>query len=296
MFNSFLIVLEQVVLYLPLILGSYIGFSLLKIPDLSIETAYVFGAIMGSKVLLGISGAPALVAFIVVVAASLAGGAVVGFVSSVLTQKAGLPHLLSSIITFGIFHGINQFISSSYVSLSGKVNPLIWVEGLMNNTELVSLLCISGGVIFFNFLLLRTQIGYAFAVYGNNPYFFANYGISSSYVFITGVMLGNALAGLSGYLFAQSNNFLEINMGVGKSLLCITALILGKIFCKTGKRLSLGGVVGGTIAYFSLQQFLLKIGFNLKYFTAVQACIVLAILVYIYRNKTENTFIDNLGV
>ena len=86
--------------------------------------------------------------------------------------------------------------------------------------------------------LFRTQIGYSYAVYGNNPQFFRNYGISTSFVFITGIMIANALAGLSGYLFAQSNSFIELNMGLGKALLCITALILGKSLVRTKKPFS----------------------------------------------------------
>ena len=137
--------------------------------------------------------------------------------------------------------------------------------------------------------LFRTQIGYSYAVYGNNPQFFSNYGISTSFVFITGVMLANALAGLSGYLFAQSNSFIELNMGVGKVLLCITALILGKSLVSTKKPFSLYIPLVGTSAYFAMQQVLLKMGFNLKYFTAVQALLVLCILVYTYRKQPQRS-------
>ena len=143
------------------------------------------------------------------------------------------------------------------------------------------------------YLLFKTQIGYAYAVYGNNSQFFKNYGISTSFVFITGVMIANGLAGISGYMFAQSNNFFELNMGLGKALLCITALILGKGFVRIKKPFSIVVPLVGTGAYFSLQQLLLKIGFNLKYFTAVQALLVLCILFYTYRKQQRN---DNLGV
>ena len=47
--NTLLIIIEQICLYLPLVFGAYISMSLLKLPDLSIETAYVFGAILGSQ-------------------------------------------------------------------------------------------------------------------------------------------------------------------------------------------------------------------------------------------------------
>jgi ABC-type uncharacterized transport system permease subunit len=145
------------------------------------------------------------------------------------------------------------------------------------------------------FLLFRTQLGYAYAIYGNNPRFFKNYGISTIFVFISGIMIANGCAGLSGYLFAQSNNFVELNMAVGKALLCITALIIGKFFIYTSV-FSVCIPIIGTFFYFSLQQLLLKVGFNLTYFTAVQAAVVMVLLLCRYRLCRSSDLIDNLGV
>ena len=49
MIETVLIILEQVLLHFPLILGAYISISLLKVPDLSLESAYVCDAIMGAQ-------------------------------------------------------------------------------------------------------------------------------------------------------------------------------------------------------------------------------------------------------
>ena len=296
MVNMILVIIEQTMLHLPLMFGAYISFSLLKVPDLSIETAYVVGAIFSSYPLLGMSTLPGVIMMITVICTSLIGGALVGMVSSLLTQKAHFPHLLSSIVTFGLFHGINQFVSSVYVSLSVARNPLALCDVVPQHPELVMLIGIGVLVAMLMYGLFRTQIGYSYAVYGNNPQFFSNYGISTSFVFITGIMIANAVAGLSGYLFAQSNSFIELNMGVGKALLCITALILGKSLVSTKKPFSLYIPLVGTSAYFAVQQVLLKMGFNLKYFTAVQSLLVLCILIYTYRQQPQRSIHDNLGV
>lgn len=296
MLDILLVIIEQSLMHLPLVLGAYISFSLLKVPDLSIESAYVVGAVFGSQLLLHATQLPLLVLCIGVLLASCLGGALVGVVSSVLTQKGKLPHLLSSIITSGLFHGINQFISPVYVSLSGAPNQLTLLYGSIQHPELPMLFVI--GLLVFGAiaLLFATQLGYAYAVYGDNPQFFSNYGISTAYVFITGIMLANALSGLSGYLFAQSNSFLELNMGYAKALFCITALILGKSIVRNSKAFSALIPLAGTVAYFVLQQLLIKVGFNLKYFTAVQACIVAAIVLYSYRTTSTRSMRDNLGV
>ena len=124
MINTLFIIIEQTMLHLPLMFGAYLSFSLLKVPDLSIESAYVVGAILGSSALINIVNIPMSMMIFIILIASFLGGALVGMTSSLLTQKARFPHLLSSIVTFGLFHGINQFISATYVSLSKIGNPL----------------------------------------------------------------------------------------------------------------------------------------------------------------------------
>jgi len=296
MLNMLLVIVEQSLLHLPLMLGAYISFALLKVPDLSIESAYLVGAIFGAYIPLVMPGLPVGLMMVMVVCASLFGGALVGLTSSLLTQKGNFAHLLSCIITAGLFHGINQFIAPAYRSLSGASNPLSAIDYMPQHPELPMLALLGCIVIALIYCVLRTQIGYAYAVYGNNPQFFKNYGISTAFVFVTGIMFANALAGVSGYLFAQSNNFVELNMGLGKALLCITALILGKAIVRSGKPIALLIPIVGTFAYFTLQQLLLKVGFNLKYFTAVQALLVLCIVVYTYRTQPQRSINDNLGV
>lgn len=294
MIDIVLIIIEQTLLHVPLMLGAYISISLMKVPDLSIESAYVFGAMLGYQSLGIVSNLPAAISLPIVIIGSLLGGALVGITSSVLTQKAHLPHLLSAILTFGIFHGFTQLVGNAYASFSTyPTNPLSMLPLVARHPEFMVLAiigCIFTGLGIFFF---RTQLGYALAAYGNNSQFFKHYGISTAYVFIVGIMISNALSGLSGYLFAQSNGFVELTMGYGKALLCITALILGKTFIRSTV-LSVLIPLLGVIAYFVLQQLLLKVGFNLKYFTALQSVVVLIVLMLRYK-KTHRAA-DHLGV
>jgi len=292
MVETILIIAEQALLHFPLILGAYISVSLMKVPDLSIESAYVFGALCASTALPFVHHLPSIVSIPIIICASLSGGICVGLTSSLLTQKAHIPHLLSSIITIGIFHGVSQLIAGVYLSLSGYKN-LLTIEIIPLHPELpflgiIFIICTLIAIYFF-----KTELGYSLAVFGNNPNFFANYGISSSYIFMIGIIIANALAGLSGYLFAQSNGFADINMGFGKLLLCVTALILGKSIHH--KTLSVITPIVGLFGYFTLQQLLLKVGFDLRYFTAVQALVIVIILISHYK-KNESLNSDHLGV
>lgn len=285
--DIFFIILEQSLLHLPLLCGAYISLSLMKVPDLSIESAFVSGALLGSKAIslnLGL---------VFVLGASLLGGALVGVTSSCITQFGRLPHLLSSIITFGIFYGLSQLIAGSYISLHAYTNPLE-VDIIPHHPEILMLAMICTALVAALLVLFRRQIGYALAFYGNNPRFFGHYGISGRYIFITGIVLANALGGLSGYLNAQSNGFADISMGFGKLLLSITALILGKSILRGIKPPTLLVPLIGAAAYFSLQQVLLNSGFNLKYFSTLQACVVLFVLIILFRKQHKT--IDHLGV
>jgi putative tryptophan/tyrosine transport system permease protein len=292
MFETFYIITEQALMHFPLILGAYISVSLMKLPDLSLESAYVFGAFMATKMIPFLSTLPSALTLIIVSFISLFGGACVGAVSGTLTQKARIPHLLSSIITIGIFHGIAQLVGGAYVSLSGYTNVLEW-ELIRLHPELPILCMVFVACNIIAHYFFTTELGYSLAVFGNNPSFFAYYGISTTYVFMFGIILANACAGLSGYLCAQSNGFADISMGFGKLLLCVTALILGKI--ASNQSLSLVAPTVGLFAYFTVQQLLLKVGFDLRYFTMVQALVVVIILVIQHRKK-ENLHIDHLGV
>jgi putative ABC transport system permease protein len=288
MINTMSVIFEQLLLHVPLILGAYISFSLLDVPDLSIESAYVMGACVGAQVLkatpyfISVSNSSLDLGFTFCVGliASLVAGAVVGSVSSIFTQKGGFSHLLSSIVTNGLFHGINQYLFPSYLSLAGLVS---------SGSEYGMLVGIAAILVSLVYLLFKTQLGYAYAVYGTNHQFFAHYGISTHYVFTSGIMLANALAGLSGYLVGQASMCVELNMGAGKALFCITVLILGS--CVRSKRTGASVLVPlrGVAIYFTLQQVLLKLGFNLKYFTAVQAIIVACIFLCVLRDKQKKS-------
>ncbi len=295
MFKISLIILEQAFLNFPLVLGAYFSISLMKVPDLSIESAYVFGAIFASRCLLLTNGLPTPLTMIMVLSTSLLGVMCVGLVSSLLTQKAKLPHLLSAILTIGIFHGINQFIlGTSNLSISRYKNLIGYLDYFRQNPELPSLAIAFTILTLLGYLFLKTQLGFALAVYGNNRHFFEHYGISTNYVFIIGILCANGLAGLSGYFDATSGGFVDINMGAAKALFCVTSLILGKTFVPTKKPFSIWIPTVGVVSYFVIQQLLLKVGFNLKYFTMIQSFIVLLLLVLIYKRKTGK--IDHLGV
>ncbi len=284
--------LEQTVLYVPLVVGAYIDIGLMKVPDLALSSAFTFGAIIAAKVLPFCGHLPQPCTFVIVLFAALLGGMLVGLISSTLTQRAGFSHLLSAIITEGLFHGINQMVlGGSNASLSSYTNPLA-TSFFTSYPELPLLFVVATIVLLIIFALLKTPLGYSFGIYGTNPRFFGHHRISLPFVFTSGIMISNGLAGIAGYCFAQSNGFVDSNMGVGIPLFAITALLLGKTLKPIP---ALFAAAGGLGVYFLLQQLLLRVGFTLQYFTLVQSCIILLVLLLHQRGK-KSVFNGELGV
>lgn len=297
MLDILLIICEQAFLYFPLVLGAYISISLLKVPDLSIESAYVFGAICAARLIPYCAQFPLPLVFIFVIIASLLGGLLVGGIVFLFARTFNVPHLLASVLTIGLFHGVNQFVlGTANFSLAAYENPLAVLNIFTIHPEIAVLALSFFTLLVMTVLLFRTQLGYSFVIYGNNASFFTNYGISARYVFGVGLLLANALAGLSGYFVAQSSSFVDINAGFGMALFSVTCLILGKALVSRSLFSAFIPVIG-IFVYCVIQQFLLKIGFNLKYFTMIQSAIVLGILINQYRHgNTRKNKIDNLGV
>jgi putative ABC transport system permease protein len=269
-------ILDQALIALPLLIGAYITLSLLKLPDFSIESAYLFGAVMAYL-------AKDLSLPVIIFSAGL-GGALVGSIVSTLNQCLKLPFLLAAIITNGFFHGLTQYLLGT--SMKSFHPALMLSEHTLFIFVGICLIALVG-------YILRSQLGYSLAIYGNNPRFFTHHPISGRYVTYFGVMLGHGCAGIGGLLFALSNGFVDLTMNFGIVLLCLTALILGKAFIRTRRPNILVPLVG-MAAYFCVQQTLLHIGLNLKYFNSFQALFILSVL-YIFQRKKKIP-LDHLGV
>jgi ABC-type uncharacterized transport system permease subunit len=256
------LILEQALIALPLLLGAYMTLSLLKLPDFALESAYLMGAV-GAYLAKDLP-----LPFVIL--ASLSGGIVTGLMVSFFNQALKVPYLLAAIITNGIVHGAALFF------MKGAVSRFSLLTSFSENALLITCACV---VLSGAFFLFRSQMGYAFAIYGNNPAFFSHHRISGKCVMVLGVSLGHALAGLSGFLFAATSGVLDVTMNFGIVLLCLTSLMLGKLLFHNVRPGILPPVVG-IIGYFTMQQLLLRAGMDLTYFNLFQALFVLGVIVF----------------
>ena len=273
MFQS---ILDQMLIAIPLVLGAYITLSLMKLPDFGLESAYLAGAV----------GAYLTQEFPLpfILLAAVAGGASVGLTVVFLNQCIKIPYLLAGVVINGFTHGSTLWI------LKASVSRFALNEG-DNEKLLVTVIALS--VVLLVRILMRSEMGYAFAVHGNNPRFFSHHHIHKSYVMAIGVSFAHALAGLSGFLFALTSGVLDITMNFGIVMLCLTALMIGKLCIRVNKPELLVPCIG-IGGYFLMQQTLLRLGLDLTYFNAFQALFILCML--LLKMRSSQTALDHLGV
>ena len=97
-------------------------------------------------------------------------------------------------------------------------------------------------------------------------------------------------------MIAQSNGFVDTTMGVGMPLLCISSLIIGKSLYRSEKTLQIFVPLLGVVGYFIIQTILLKLGFDLRYFTTIQAMIVAVLLLLVARFRTGASYQEMFGI
>jgi len=214
----------------------------------------------------------------------IGGGLLVGAFVGILNRLFRLPFLISAMMANGVFYGL-----ASYLLQGGFIH----FEVSLPVEEMYFLLAVGILLALTVLFLLRSQLGYSFAIYGNNPFFFERHGLNGSYVLLFGLLLGHSLAAVSGFLFAQSNGFVDLTMQTGIVLTCITAVILGKLVTRSFRPNILVPLLG-VVFYLSLQQLLLKLGLNLRYFNAFQALLILATLLIGQKRYQRNPL--HLGV
>lgn len=269
-------ILQQILIVLPLVIGAYVTLSLLKLPDFSMESAYLFGAVFAFLA----KDCP----LPLILLSAMSGGIIVGMMIGFLNQILGIPFLLAAIIVNGLFHGLTQYLLGTSVKSFPITLPF---------EEILFLSIIALTVLLILSFVIRSQLGYSWTIYGNNPNFFRNHSISERYVIFSGIIIAHTCAGISGFLFAQSNGFVDLTMNFGIILLCLTAIMIGKLLIST-RYPNLFLPIVGIIAFFFIQQFLLRIGLNLKYFNSFQAFFILVILSISHRKKTLT--LDQLGI
>ena len=207
-------------------LGVYLSFRVLNFPDLTPDGSFPLGGAVAA-VLISHGVDP----FLATGAAALAAAAA-GWVTAYLYVRLKVMQLLAGILVMIALYSVNLRVMGqpnialiseptvfSALSLDGL--PLYWSQPMV---LLVLAALVVAGLVHF----LNSETGLAMRATGVNPRMARAQGVSTERQTLAGMALSNALIGLGGALFAQSQGGADISMGVGTIVAGLAAVIIGE--------------------------------------------------------------------
>lgn len=251
------------------VLALFLSYSMLNVCDLSTDGCFTLGAAVGAVV--AISGHPYLAIF-----AAMAAGMASGFITAFLQTRMGIDSLLAGIIVNTALYSVNIGImgGSSLLNMNKTETVFTKVKALFANTSVSSyyILIVAAIavtlVLIFLIYFLNTKLGLAIRATGNNADMVKSSSINPIFTTTVGLCVANAFTGLSGCLLAQSQKFVDINIGQGMVTIALASLLIGRTVMgrgSVGKRAF--GVVLGAIIFrlvytvalrFNMPAFMLK--------------------------------------
>lgn len=240
---SFLSAIELGLIYSLMVLGLFLSYRVLNIPDLTVDGSFTLGAAVA--VVMTLSGHPILGLF-----AAILAGAAAGFLTAFLQTKMKIQPILAGIITMTALYSINlmvmddkanvpitqqESIYTAFGSLVGKQ-----AQGMV--LSLLVLILAGAAMVLF----LKTPFGLSVRATGDNESMVRSSSINADLTKTVGLMGANACVALSGAMIAHYNCYAEVRMGIGMVVIGLASFIIGEI--AVGIFVKRKGVLSGVVA------------------------------------------------
>ena len=256
-------------------IGVAITYKILDYADLTVDNSLCTGGAVAAICIIG--GMDPLLSLVFAMLA----GALAGLCTGLLHTILGIPAILSGILTQLALYSINMHImGKSNLTISRTQYDLLLTSAQIPRAILVSGLFVLVLVIVL-YWFFGTQLGCAIRATGNNEHMARAQGISTNRMKVLGLMLSNALVGLSGALLAQYQGNADINMGRGAIVIGLAAVVIGGALL--GRRenfaLRLATTALGGVVYYAILAVVIWAGLStsdLKLFSAVVVTVFLS--------------------
>ena len=229
-------------------LGVYISFRLLRFPDLTVDGSFPLGgAVCAVLIAAGIN--PWLATL-----AATAAGAIAGTITGWLNVKLKIMDLLASILMMIALYSVNLRI------MGGPNVPLINAPTIFNMLQpegvddyifrpLLLLLIVIAAKLLLDWFF-ATERGLAIRATGSNARMARAQGVNTGGMVLLGMAISNALVGLAGAMFVQTQGGSDISMGIGTIVIGLAAVIVGESILPSRKIVwATLAVVIGAIVY-----------------------------------------------
>ena len=206
-------------------LGVFITFRVLNFPDLTVDGSFPLGAATAA-ILISTGHNPFLVT-----GAGMLAGAAAGLVTGWLNVRLRIMDLLAGILVMIALYSINlRVMGGPNVPLISEPTVFSFLPGWLPDyveRPLAMLLLVA----VLKLLLDRffaSQLGLALRATGANGRMARAQGVNTGNAVLLGMAISNALVGLAGALFAQSQGGADISMGIGTIVIGLAAVIVGE--------------------------------------------------------------------
>lgn len=278
-----------------LALGVYISYRIFEIADITVDGSLTFGAAVAS-VLLVKHGVPPLWAS----AAGFVAGAGAGSVSGILQTRFRINSLLAGILVMTALYSVNLHVMgrsnipflgattlSTYCEQLGNIlfggsetDLWGWTVSSADLTMLMSMFALVGLIALALWAFLRTDIGTAMRASGDNPQMIRALGGNVENYRIFGLALSNGLVGLTGALWAQYQNFADVQMGIGMVVWGLASVIIGEALTGAASvGIAIIGTIIGSVLFRQLVAIALSFGLNPNDLKLITAAFVFAALI-----------------
>lgn len=229
-------------------LGVFISFRLLRFPDLTVDGSFPLGGAVAATLISG-----GVDPFTATVAATGA-GAVAGLITGWLNVKLRIMDLLASILMMIALYSVNlRIMGKPNVPLITEPTVFTIMQPEWLSDYVARPLILVGVVLIVKLLLdwfLSTQTGLAMRATGSNGRMARAQGVNTGGMILAGMGLSNALVGLAGALFAQTQGGSDISMGIGTIVIGLAAVIVGESILPSRKLvLATLAVIIGALVY-----------------------------------------------
>ena len=279
MLDFLLSILEQGLIYAPIVIGVYITYSILDFPDLSVDGTFPLGAAITAVCI--ISGIPPIPAILLAMIA----GALAGFVTGALHVYLKITNLLCGILVMTALYSVN-------LRIMGKSNIPLLTANTIFTTAIPTIAVVLIVVVVIKLALdwyMNTFAGKSLLAVGVNEQLVKTLSVNTGRVKIIGLMIANALAALSGSLMAQYQRFADVGMGSGTVVIGLASVIIGlAVFRKVRLVQGSTAVIFGSIMYKLSIGVALKLGLpasDMKMLSAAFFVVVIILQNETWRNK-----------
>ena len=265
----------QIVVYIPLILGIFLSFKLMRLTDLTADGSFVIGAAIFAR-FIG-DGFPYGIAILL----SVIGGFCVGVVLAYIQKNNRVSSIVASVLCVFMLYSVNLLIMGRpniYLGSSLDSNIVFFIP--------LTVACI--GLLFI--AVIRSKVGLICRAFGVNYTLTKRHGYRPELIRVLGLGTSNALYAISGILIVHLQRFADVNMGHGVALIGIGSVTIGiQLFISFGLIDSdkfncynaVGASILGIFLYFLLSYFLLRMDIDPLYLKLILG--MLLSLTFIYK-------------